>query len=139
MEEMQKIAKAVLTTALFDLIKIRSSKDFRYSGTPYIDKKDNFLFSKIEPKHIDTELLDWFQSDTREQYSYQYWLGYSGMNPNPIREYVEKLKAISSGVVMEDEKEIEVDRYAKEEIATYAKGFLNYARPNAKGKKWMNV
>ena len=139
MSEMQKLAKAVVTTALFDLVKIRSSKDFKYCGTPYIDNKDHLLWSKIKPKNIDKNLLDWFDSDSREQFSYQYWLGYSGMNPNAIRKYVKQLRLIVDGISLEDEKEIEVDRYAEPDPPFIAKGYLPYVKVHPRSHKWINV
>jgi len=58
MEEMQTLAKAVIVTALRDCVRIYNGGNFKYNGQPFIDSKDHILWSKIEPKHIDKDLLD---------------------------------------------------------------------------------
>lgn len=88
MEELRVLAKAVITTALRDCVTIYNGKDFKYNGQPFIDKKDHIMWSKIEPKHIDADLIDWFESDSRAQFSYLYWLSLSGYNPNCIAKFI---------------------------------------------------
>jgi len=139
MEEMQKLAKAVIITALRDCVTIYNGKDFKYNGQPFIENKDHIMWSKIKPKHIDVALLDWFESDSREKYSYLYWLQYAGFNPNCISTYIKRLRDILNGAVLEDEKEIEVDRYAEPEPHYIATGYLPYVRRKMHSKKWMNV
>ena len=139
MEEMQTLAKAVITVALRDCVTIYNGKDFKYNGQPFIDKHDHIMWTKIKPSNIDVSAVEWFESTSREPLSYNYWLQYAEFNPNPIREFIEKLRSILNGAHLEDEKEIEVDRYAEPEPHYIAKGYLPYARMNMHGKKWMNV
>jgi hypothetical protein len=139
MEELQTLAKAVITTALRDVVEMRMSTDFKYIGHPYVDNKSHILWSKIEAKHIDVSLLQWFESKSRVKYSFLYWLGYSGFNPNCIAKYIKKLREILNGARFEDEKEIEIDRCAEPEQKFTATGYLPYVRMHPHSKKWMNV
>lgn len=86
-----------------------------------------------------SSLLDWFESESREKGTYLYWLGYSGFNPVPIRNYIKKLRLILDGAVLQDEKEIEIDRSTEPEPHYITKGYLPYVRTTQHGKKWMNV
>lgn len=139
MEELVQLAKSVIGVGLRDTVTIYNGKDFKYNGQPFIDKDDLIMWSRIKPIHIDVTALEWFESTSRQPLSYLYWMDYAGLNPNPIKCYIKKLRSILNGAHLEDEKEIEVDRYTEPEPHTIAKGYLPYARMNMHGKKWMNV
>lgn len=137
-EKMRQLAKAVIAKALFDCVKI-PAKGFNHQSTFYIDGNDKLLYSQLSSCQINVELLEWFESRSRAKFSYLYWLGYAGLNPNAIRDYVRKLRAIVNGAVLEDDVEVEIDRYAEPEPSIKVPGYLPYVRTRQHGKKWMNV
>lgn len=146
MEQLTNLAKAVITTALRDLILNTPGNGFKPQGTPYIDKRDNILFSNITKKMIDINVVGWFESESRAQYSFLYWNDFAGLNPVPIKAYVKKLRMILEGAELEDEiinvsdlEKREIEANKKPERIEIASGYLPYARPTQKGKKWMNV
>jgi hypothetical protein len=139
MKELVQLAKSVITRALFDCVVIRSGKSKTYCGTPYVDETDHFLWSKINPNNINKDIVKWFESNSRAPLSYLYWMDYAGFNPNPINCYIKKLRAILDGEHLQDEKKIEIDRYAEPELHYIAKGYLPYANLTQHGKKWMNI
>lgn len=137
-EKMRQLAKAVIAKALFDCVKI-PEKGFNHQSTFYIDSNDRLLFSKLSSCQINVELLEWFESRSRARFSYLYWLGYSGLNPNAIRNYIKKLRAIVNGAVLEDDKAVENVEVETKEILPVVPGYLPYVRSRQHGKKWMNV
>ncbi len=130
-EKMRQLAKAVIAKALFDCVKIPEKG--------FIDSNDRLLFSKLSSCQINVELLEWFESRSRARFSYLYWLGYSGLNPNAIRNYIKKLRAIVNGAVLEDDKAVENVEVETKEILPVVPGYLPYVRSRQHGKKWMNV
>jgi len=68
-----------------------------------------------------------------------YWLSLSGYNPNCIAKYIKHLREILNGAHLEDEKEVEIDRYAEPEQTYKLTGYLPYVRLHHRSKKWMNV
>ena len=139
MKELVQLAKSVIGVGLRDTVTIYNGKDFKYNGQPFIDNGDLIMWSRIKPIHIDVSVLEWFESDSREPLSYLYWMDYAGLNPNPIKCYIKKLRAILNGEHLEDEKKIEVDRYAEPEQHFIAKGYLPYVRTHPHRRKWVNV
>lgn len=137
-EKMRQLAKAVIAKALFDCVKI-PEKGFNHQSTFYIDSNDRLLFSKLSSCQINVELLEWFESRSRARFSYLYWLGYAGLNPNAIRNYIKKLRDIANGCSLPDDVELEIDRYAEPEPSIKVPGYLPYVRTRQHGKKWMNV
>lgn len=122
MEQLINLAKGVIIVALRDLILNTPGNGFKHQGTPYIDDKDNLLFSNIKKEMINIEIVKWFESDSREQYSFLHWNNYAGLNPNCIKKYVNKLRQIYEGLELKDE----------------IKEGPN-VKPSHKSKKWMNV
>lgn len=137
-EKMRQLAKAVIAKALFDCVKI-PAKGFNHQSTFYIDRNDKLLYSQLSSCQINAELLDWFESRSRARFSYLYWLGYSGLNPNAIRSYIKKLRDIVNGAVLEDDKAVENVEVETKEILPVVPGYLPYVRSRQHGKKWMNV
>ena len=139
MEELVQLAKSVIGVGLRDTVTIYNGKDFKYNGQPFIDKDDLIMWSRIKPIHIDVTVLEWFESKSRAPFSYLYWMDYAGFNPNPIKCYIKKLRAILDGEHLQDEKKIEVDRWAEPEQRFTARGYLPYVRTHPHSRKWMNV
>ena len=139
MEQLVQLAKSVIGVGLRDTVTIYNGKDFKYNGQPFIDKNDLIMWSKIKPIHIDVTVLEWFESDSREPLSYLYWMDFAMLNPNPIKCYIKKLRQILNGEHLQDEKKLEVDRYAEPEPHYTAKGYLPYVRTHPHSRKWMSV
>lgn len=138
LEDLKKLAKEVIAAALGDCIVNKPGGPFKHQGTPYVDKNDCILWSKISADRIDKQVVAWFESRSRQRFSYLYWLQFSELNPNAINSFITKLRSILNGAVYQDDiKQLNVDEEKKEKII--ARGYLPYAYPHHKSRKWMNV
>lgn len=148
LEDLKKLAKEVITAALGDCIINKTGGPFKHQGTPYVDKDDCILWSKISADRIDKQVVAWFESRSRQRFSYLYWLQYAEMNPNAINNFIKKLRSILNGAVYQDDKKVTTEKIIDGLNILYpetapkkiiAKGYLPYAYPHHKSRKWMNV
>lgn len=138
LEDLKKLAKEVIAKALGDCIINKPGGPFKHQGTPYVDKDDCIMWSKITADRIDKSVVAWFESKSRDRFSYLYWLQYAEMNPNAINNFIKKLRSILNGAHYQDETRFVVEQEKpKEKII--AAGYLPYVFPHPRSRKWMNV
>lgn len=127
MKQVENLAKGVIQTALSDLVTVRYGS-IGCSGCAYVDLKGNIFYSMIKKENIDIKLLQWFESESRERYSYRYWLSIAGYNGEEIKKYIKKIRAIYNGEIMEDELINGPAEYEKSKVEVL-RGFRNEVRP----------
>ena len=127
MKQAENLAKGVIQTALSDLVTVRYG-NIGCSGCAYVDLKGNIFYSMITKENIDVKLLEWFESQSRQRYSYRYWLSMAGYNGEEIKKFIKKIRAIYNGAVLEDQL-INDPAEVSESNAEVLKGFRNDVRP----------